>query len=73
MVLLKKTGKFSVPAVSAAGGAFHNLGQLLAAVLVTDLSVLSYFPYLLLCGTAAGILIGILSGMIAQRLRGVIK
>ena len=38
MVLLKKTGLFSVAGVSMAGGVAHNLGQILAAASFTSLS-----------------------------------
>ena len=44
MVLLKKTGLFSVAGVSMAGGVAHNLGQILAAAfLVSNLSIFIYF------------------------------
>ena len=36
MHLLKKRGSFSVIGVSIAGGVFHNIGQLLVAMLVVE-------------------------------------
>ena len=62
MILLKKTGLSSVTAVSAAGGVFHNLGQLLvAAFAVKTPEAALYFPVLLFSGIAAGTLVGIVS------------
>ncbi len=70
MLLLKRTGLFSVVGVSMAAGVLHNLGQMFtAAALIEDLRVFYYFPVLLLSGTAAGILVGILSAMILKILR----
>lgn len=69
MILLKKTGKFSVAGVSMAGGVFHNMGQLIiASFLVQDLRMFFYFPVLLFSGMVAGIAIGIAASMIIPRL-----
>jgi len=62
MIGLKRTGLFSVIGVSMAAGVLHNLGQLLmACALIEDLRMFFYFPVLLFSGTAAGILVGIIS------------
>lgn len=59
MLVVKKTGLFAKFGVSAAGGFFHNLGQLMiAAVVLRSAAVFSYFPYLAI----AGILTGLLNG-----------
>lgn len=69
MVLLKRFGGFSPIGVSVAGGVAHNLGQLIVAMLVLETSRLAYyFPVLLISGTIAGILIGIISGELIRRL-----
>ncbi len=69
MVLLKKLGGFSSVGVSVAGGVAHNVGQLIVAALVLETAkMVYYFPVLLLSGTIAGILIGILSGEIVKRI-----
>ncbi len=69
MVLLKKTGKFSIAGVSMAGGVLHNLGQLLAAsFLISDLKVFIYFPVLLFSGIISGIAIGIAAHLICAKL-----
>ncbi len=59
MVLLVRTDLFSSVGVSAAGGAFHNLGQLLAARLIMGSeAVFAYFPHLFFFGTLFGALLG---------------
>ena len=70
MIILKKTGLFSVTGVSMAAGALHNLGQLLmAAALIEDLRIFFYFPVLMFSGIAAGILVGIISALVLKALR----
>lgn len=62
MILLRKTDRFSVIGVSAAGGVFHNLGQLTVAAAVVETSqIFSYFPVLVFSGIAAGLFNGIVS------------
>lgn len=69
MILLMKTGLFSVTGVSMAGGVAHNLGQLLvAAFLVSNIKVFIYFPVLLFSGMICGTLIGLLSHVILKKL-----
>lgn len=66
MACLKKTGKFSMIGVSAAGGMAHNLGQWVIAMLVLGKGVFYYFPFLVVAGIATGIFIGLL-GMFVYR------
>ena len=74
MALLKKTKKFSSVGVSVAGGIFHNVGQIIVAMLVLETKALAYYlPILILSGLVAGILIGILSGILTKRLNPIIK
>ena len=61
MALLKKSGKFSVPGVSAAGGIAHNLAQLVVAYFMIPMKVLNYTPWLIIAGTVSGIMIGFLA------------
>ena len=69
MILLMRTEKFSSVAVSVVGGVLHNLGQILATVLwLGTMEIAYYLPVLLISGTVAGILIGIVSGMLVERL-----
>lgn len=65
MVILKKTGLFSIIGVSMAGGVFHNVGQLLvAAAVVEDIRLMLYLPVLLI----VGMITGIVNGMIASKI-----
>ena len=68
MGLLKKTEKFSPVGVSVAGGVAHNAGQILVAMALLETARLAwYLPVLWLSGTAAGVLIGIASGILVKR------
>lgn len=69
MILLKKTGLFSVTGVSMAGGVLHNLGQLIVAtILIEDTRMFLYFPVLLFSGIVTGILVGIVAQLVLDRL-----
>ncbi len=69
MLLLKKTGKLGLLAVSVAGGIFHNLGQvLMAAWVVENMNFLYYMSVLFFAGLITGALIGIVAGEILKRL-----
>lgn len=68
MVLLCKTGGFSIQGVSIAGGVFHNIGQLLLAMMIVETyQVGYYFPVLLISGLVTGLLIGIVSREVLKR------
>ena len=55
--------------VSIAGGIAHNVGQLLmAAVILENFAVFTYFPVLLAAGCITGGIIGILGGQISRRI-----
>ena len=69
MILLKKLNLFSCIAVSIAGGLLHNIGQIIAAIFWTGTQeIVSYLPFLLISGTVAGTLIGILGGLMIKRM-----
>ena len=69
MYVLYRTGRFSMVGISMAGGVMHNLGQLLTACLiVSSVSLMSYFAVLLFSGLISGILIGIMAYNIEKRL-----
>lgn len=69
MFLLKKTGLFSMIGVSMAGGAAHNLGQLIvAAFMVSNLNMFLYFPVLLMAGMFTGIGIGVVAYIFCKRM-----
>ena len=70
MAALKRTGKFSVMGVSAAGGISHNVGQLLVAMAaVKTYRVGYYFPVLLIAGVMTGLLIGVAADQVLRRLK----
>ena len=70
MILLKKTNWFSCITISIAGGILHNIGQIIAAVFWTGTAQIAfYLPVLLVSGTVAGTLIGILGGMMVNRMK----
>jgi heptaprenyl diphosphate synthase len=59
MLALKKTGRFGLVGVSAAGGVVHNVAQLAVACAVLGGIKLAYMlPLLLLSGTVTGIVVG---------------
>ncbi|MBR7025250.1 MAG: Gx transporter family protein [Selenomonadaceae bacterium] len=69
MILLKRTKKFSIVGVSAAGGFFHNVGQIFAAMFfMNSQKIFFYLPLLGTCGIFVGVLIGLLSKEILRRL-----
>jgi heptaprenyl diphosphate synthase len=70
MLLLKRSGAFSMTGVSAAGGAFHNIGQLIVAVIsLGSLNILYYIPMLVITGTLFGCVTGILAGAVCEKIQ----
>lgn len=68
MVLLRKTGLFSTVAVSVTGGVLHNVGQILMACLLLETNVIVYYlPFLILSGVIAGVVIGVVSAIMVNR------
>lgn len=69
MILLKRSGHFSMLGVSMAGGVAHNVGQILMAMLVLETwQVVSYLLVLWISGVAAGLAIGFLCYEVTRRL-----
>ena len=70
MVLLRKTGLFSTVAVSVTGGVLHNVGQILMACLLLETNVIVYYrPFLILSGVIAGVVIGVVSAIMVNRVQ----
>ena len=70
MLLLKKSGKFSVTGVSVAGGVAHNAGQILVAMVLLETAEIGYYlPVLCVSGTAAGICVGLLAALLLRRIK----
>lgn len=74
MIIAKKGKVFSVMGVSILGGVFHNIGQIGVAIVVMETtSLLYYLPVLVLSGTIAGVLIGILSTILIRHLKKAVQ
>ena len=70
MALLKHLNFLSTVGVSVAGGVFHNVGQILVAMLLLRTAELGYYLIVLsVTGTISGILIGLCGGILANRLK----
>lgn len=70
MSVIKKTNKFSIYGVSMCGGVFHNIGQLIVAIITVNQMKISYYgPILIVSGMIMGLLVGILSNQILIRLK----
>lgn len=69
MTLLKRQSGFSIIGISIAGGVSHNVGQLLAAMIIIESRSLMYYaPALLVSGVVTGLLIGILTSETVRRI-----
>ena len=74
MALAKKSGWFGKAGVSILGGIFHNIGQLTVAMYVTGTGgVFTYLPVLLVAGVITGGVVGLLGGMIVERISPIIR
>ncbi len=70
MSLFKHIKVFSFVGVSILGGISHNIGQIFMSILVVEnINIIYYLPFLLTAGVITGALIGILGAMIVKRLK----
>lgn len=70
MAVLSRKKLLGTVGVSVCGGVAHNIGQLLVAMAVLETeSVWYYFPVLLISGSVAGVLIGLLGGWMTGRVQ----
>ena len=70
MVLLKKSDRFSIVGVSVAVGISHNIGQIIMAIILMHNSVISYYlPFLIISGIVTGVVIGLVSAKIVERVK----
>ena len=61
-------GNGAALAYSVAGGVAHNAGQILVAMALLETARLAwYLPVLWISGTVAGVLIGVVSGVLVKR------
>ena len=69
MMLLRRIKLLSEVGVSVAGGVSHNVGQILAAMLLLETSELGYYLVVLtVTGTIAGVLIGLCGSVLIKKL-----
>ena len=74
MAIARKWDLLDQTGVSILGGAGHNIGQLIvAAFVVQTAGVFAYLPVLLIAGTIAGGLIGLLGGLVTARIEGFVR
>ncbi len=69
MVVLKKLQFLSTVGVSVAGGVFHNVGQILTAMVLLGTVELGYYLIVLtITGTVSGIFVGLCGAIIVKRI-----
>lgn len=69
MVVLKKLQFLSTIGVSVAGGVFHNVGQILTAMVLLGTVELGYYLIVLtITGTVSGIFVGLCGAIIMKRI-----
>ena len=74
MALAKKRDWFDKTGVSILGGVCHNIGQLSMAAWITGTAgVFSYLPVLLVAGVITGAVIGLLGGLVTERIAPVVS
>lgn len=58
----KRAQCFSAVGVSVLGGVFHNIGQILVAMMVVETFAVGYYlPFLIVAGTVSGAVLGIVA------------
>lgn len=68
MTILRKLDLFSIVGVSVAGAVFHNVGQILTAMVLLGTAELGYYLIVLaVTGTISGILVGLCGAMAVKR------
>ena len=70
MGLMKRMGRFTEIMVSVTGGILHNIGQIAMACLILETAALRYYlPFLLISGIVAGVVVGLVSAVLVQRVK----
>ena len=74
MQLFHLLGKIHPVAVSMAGGAFHNIGQVLMAMLVLKTPLLTYYmAVLIVVGLVTGAATGVAATAVMKHMKGFVK
>ena len=71
MCVFKKIKAFSIITVSCMGAVFHNLGQILASLIFMPVTVFYYLPVLVVTGIITGFIMGNISKILLERIKGV--
>ncbi|MBO5945806.1 MAG: Gx transporter family protein [Clostridia bacterium] len=70
MLLLKTLTPLGEVAVSVSGGVMHNVGQIIAASILLETTVVIYsVPFLLVSGTIAGIVVGVVAAILIKKVK----
>ncbi len=70
MILLKRIKLFSTVGISVAGAVSHNIGQIIAVCFVMENAYIAYYIVpLLISGTIAGVVIGVASAALVERVK----
>ena len=70
MTLLRKLDLLSTVGVSVAGGVFHNVGQILMAMLLLGTAELGYYLIVLaITGTVSGVFVGLCGSFAVRRVQ----
>ena len=70
MTLLRKADLLSTVGISVAGGVFHNVGQILMAMLLMGTAELGYYLIVLaVTGTVSGIFVGLCGSFAVRRVQ----
>jgi heptaprenyl diphosphate synthase len=71
MALLRRLDFLSIVGVSVAGGVFHNVGQILMAMLLLNTAELGYYLIVLaVTGTVSGVFVGLCGALAVKRIPG---
>ena len=69
MLIMKRMSLFSELGVSVGGGIFHNIAQIMTAMLIMENGKIAmYLPALLISGTIAGAVVGIIAAILVKKL-----
>ena len=71
MAVLRRLDFLSIIGVSVAGGVFHNVGQILMAMLLLGTAELGYYLIVLaITGTVSGVFVGLCGALAVRRIPG---
>ena len=69
MALLKNFTPLGKTGVSVVGGVSHNIAQIGVACLLLETNIIIYYlPFLLISGTVAGVVIGVVSTLLVEKI-----